>query len=185
MLKIKIYLRDCNEYNRATIKAPEKLMTQERFEEDYRESDECFCEGDVYELCPYFGFREHVEVTLDGKVVFETEDMRSVFKKDEGNNCNFIPPVPDDEKEVNIWWYHDMKFNVTYQWNDVTEFDPEKVTISIGKDQNGKEFLDDIAYNNEHYDDEADWTDTGYGYEGPEFVYHPNQKFAETEEDAQ
>ena len=36
MLKIKIYLRDCNEYNQATIKAPEKLMTKERFEDDYR-----------------------------------------------------------------------------------------------------------------------------------------------------
>ena len=185
MLKIKIYLRDCNEYNRATIKAPEKLMTQERFEENYRESDECFCEGDVYETCAYFGFRESVRVTLNDVVVFETEDMRKVFKTEEGNNCCFVPPIPDKEDEVNIWWYHDMKFNVEYCWDNVNEFDPEKVTISVGKDQNGKEFLDDIVYNGENCDDETDCGDTGYGYTGPEFVYHPNQKFAETEEDAE
>jgi hypothetical protein len=185
MLKIHIRLRDCNEYSRATIKAPEKLMTQERFEEDYRDSDECFVEGDVYETCPYFGFREQAEVTLDDKVVFETEDMRKVFQKDGGNNCNFIPSVPDKEDEVNIWWYHDMKFSKEYCWENVTEFDPEKVTIYIGKDQNGKEFLDDIAYDGEECDNEDDFGDTGYGYEGPQFIYHPNQKFASTEDEAE
>ncbi len=31
--------------------------------------------------------------------------------------------------------------------------------------------------------DYHDHGDTGYGYTGPEFVYHPEQKFAEEDED--
>jgi hypothetical protein len=174
-------MRDCNEYNRHTLTIPEGV-TQEKFEEDYRESDDCFCEGDVYETVAYFGFREHVEVSLDDKVVFESDDMRKVFKSEDGNNCCYVPDAPEVGK-ANLWWYHDMKFNEVYVWENVDEFDPSKVTIYVGKDQNDKPYLSSIEYNNETWSDMLDYGDTGYGYSDLEFVYNEDQKFPEEEDE--
>ena len=161
-------------------------MTQERFEKDYQDDDDCYSEGYVDETCPYFDKdnKDLFEVTLNGEEVFETKDIRKTFKKVEGNNYDFIPSAPDKEDEVNIWWCHDMKFREEYLWENVTDFDPEKVTIHIGKDQEGREFLDGILYNGEEPDEVDDIGDTGWGFHGVEFVYHPNQKFASMEDEA-
>lgn len=186
-------MRGTNEYNRDTIPGPTSDQTQEQFEEAFRESDECFCGGDVYELCPYFDFeyeRDHIEVYLGGneyinngeEPIFKTQDWDD-FEFIKGGGCNYIPQEPNKIGEVNIWWYHDMKFNNIYYWENVNEFDPNKLAIQYGIDQDGKKYLEDLIYDGECADDHHDHGDTGYGYTGPEFVYHPKQKFAEEEED--
>jgi hypothetical protein len=192
MLKIKIWMRGTNEYNRDTIDGPTPDQTQEQFEDAFRDSDECFCGGDVYETCPYFsadGY-DSINVYLGGdeyirnqeEPIFTTSDW-SQFEFEKGGGCNYIPQEPDEVGKVNIWWYHDMKFNYIYYWENVTEFDPKKLTVQYGVDQDGQKYLEEVYYNGEAPDDYHDHGDTGYGYTGPEFVYHPEQKFAEEDED--
>ena len=190
MLKIQIWMRGTNEYNRDTIPGPTPDQTQDQFEEAFREGDECFCGGDVYETCPYFSDDKYdsIDVYLGGddninndeKPIFTTSNWED-FEFVKGGGCNYIPEPPEKEGEVNIWWYHDMKFNYVYFWNDATEFDANKLQIQYGIDQDGKKYLEDLIYNGEHPDDYNDFGDTGFGYTGPEFVYHPKQKFAEEE----
>jgi hypothetical protein len=193
MLKIKFWMRGTNEYNRDTIDIPNSNQTKERFEEDFRDSDECFCGGDVYELCPYFDFengRDSIDVFLGGdeyirnaeNPVFQTSDW-SQFEFVKGGGCNYIPQEPDEVGKANIWWYHDMKFNNIYYWSNVSTFDPKKLSIQYGVDQDGKKYLEDVMYDGECADDHHDHGDTGYGYSDLEFVYHPEQKFAEEQED--
>ena len=105
------------------------------------------------------------------------------FEFERGGGCNYVPEAPDKVGEVNIWWSHDMKFNYVYFWNDFTEFDPSKLKIQYGVDQKGNKYLEDVTYDGECPDDYNDFGDTGYGYNGPDFIYHPEQKFAEEEED--
>lgn len=191
MLKIKIWMRGTNEYNRDTIDGPTPDQTQEQFEEAFTEGDECFCGGDVYELCPYFDFNyknDDIKVYLGGNEYIKNEEEPifsasdwTQFEFEKGGGCNYIPQYSDEIGKVNIWWYHDMKFNYIYYWENVTEFDPKKLTVQYGVDQNGQKYLEDVLYDGEHPDDYHDHGDTGYGYSGPYFVYHPNQKFAEEE----
>lgn len=189
MLKIKIWIRGTNEYNRDTIDGPNPDQTQEEFEEAFRDSDECFCGGDVYETCPYFDLeygRDGIDVYLGGDTyiknkeepVFSTSDW-SQFQFEKGGGCNYIPLPPENPDKVNIWWYHDMKFNYIYYWENVTEFDPKKLVIQYGVDQDGKKYLEDLIYDGECPDDYHDHGDTGYGYTGPEFVYNLDHKFKE------
>jgi hypothetical protein len=186
-------MRGTYEYSRDTIAGPMPDQTQEMFEEMFIESDECYSGGDVYETCPYFDFedgRDDISVYLGGdeyisnreEHIFKTSDW-SQFKFEEGGGCNYIPQEPDNVDEVNIWWSHDMKFNYIYYWSEINEFDPKKLTIQYGVDQDGKKYLEDIMYDGECPDDYHDHGDTGYGYNGPEFIYHHKQKFAEEEDD--
>ena len=193
MLKIKIWMRGTYEYSRDTIAGPMPDQTQEMFEEMFIESDECYSGGDVYETCPYFDFkdgRDDIKVYLGGdeyiknheEPIFETSDWNQ-FQFEEGGGCNYIPQEPDNVGEVNIWWSHDMKFNYIYYWSEITEFDPKKLTIQYGVDQRGEKYLEEVMYDGECPDDYHDHGDTGYGYDGPEFIYHPDQKFAENDEE--
>jgi hypothetical protein len=192
MLKIKIWMRGTFEYSQDTIPGPTEDQTQDQFEESFIESDECYWGGEVYETCPYFD--EHgydsIDVYLGGdnhianqeEPIFTTSDW-SQFKFEEGGGCNYISQVPDKVGEVNIWWSHDMKFNHIYYWENVTEFDPKKITIQYGTNQKDQRYLEEIYYDGEPPDDCHDHGDTGYGYNGPEFIYHPDQKFAENNEE--
>lgn len=192
MLKIQVWMRGTNEYSRHTIPGPTPDQTQEEFEEAYRESGECFCEGDTWELCPYFNFekRDSIDVYLGGddnikndeKPVYVTSNWED-FEFVKGGGVNYIPQEPDEVGKVNIWWYHDMKFNDVYYWTNVTEFDPSKLQVQYGVDQDGNKYLEDLIYDGEHPDDFNDFGDSGYGYTGPEFIYHPDQKFAEKNEE--
>jgi hypothetical protein len=76
-----------------------------------------------------------------------------------------------------------MKFNHIYYWENVTEFDSKKITIQYGTNQKDQRYLEEIYYDGEPPDDYHDHGDTGYGYNGPEFIYHPDQKFAENDEE--
>jgi hypothetical protein len=193
MLKIRIWMRGTNEYNRDTIPGPTPDQTQEQFEEAFRESDECFCGGDVYETCPYFDFtdgRDIIEIFLseNKQTKISDEPVHTTSKWDEfelvkGGGCNYVPLPHDDINKVNIWWYHDMKFNQYYYWDDVTEFDPKKLSFQYGKDQNGYKYLEEVLYDGECPDDYDDYGDTGYGYSDIEYVYHPDQKFAEEKDE--
>ena len=192
MLKIQIWIRGTMEYSQDTIPGPTPDQTQEQFEKAFRESDDCYWGGDVYETCPYFDNdkRDSIDVYLGGddnisndeKPVFVTSNWED-FEFEKGGGSNYVPDAPDKLGEVNIWWSHDMKFNYVYFWNNFTEFDPNKLKIQYGVDQKGNKYLEDLIYDGEFPDDYNDFGDTGYGYNGPEFVYHPDQKFAEEEED--
>ena len=192
MLKIKIWMRGTIEYSRHTIPGPTPEQTQEEFEQAYNDSDDCYCEGDVYETCPYFDYdgRDVIDVYLGGdehiknneEPIFTTSDW-SQFEFVEGGGCNYEGQPPEELGEVNIWWYHDMKFNYIYYWEKFTEFDPKKLSVQYGVDQNGKRYLEDVMYDGECPDDYHDHGDTGYGYDGINFIYHPDQKFAEEDED--
>lgn len=192
MLKIQVWMRGTYEYSRHTIPGPKPDQTQEQFEEAYRESGECFCEGDTWELCPYFSYekRDSIDVYLGGddnikndeKPVFVTSNWED-FEFIKGGGVNYIPQPPDSTEEVNIWWCHDMKYNTVYFWNNVTEFDADKLKVQYGVDQNGNKYLEDLIYDGECPDDTNDFGDCGYGYDGPEFIYHPDQKFAEKNEE--
>ena len=46
MLKIKVWMRGTFEYSRDTITGPSPDQTQEEFEDNFLNSDECFCGGD-------------------------------------------------------------------------------------------------------------------------------------------
>lgn len=189
MLKIKVWMRGTYEYSRDTIPAPTSDQTEEEFEQSFLDSDECYCGGDVYETCPYFdeNGRDGIDVYLGGdenikneeKPIYETSDWKN-FEFIEGGGCNYVPQQPEEGK-VNIWWSHDMKFNQIYYWSDVEEFDPKKLQIQYGTDQRGQKYLEELIYNGECPDDYHDHGDTGYGYDGPYFVYHPNQNFKEEE----
>ena len=76
-----------------------------------------------------------------------------------------------------------MKYNEVYIWEDVNEFDPKKLQVQYGVDQKGERYLEDLIYDGLCPDDHLDHGDTGYGYNGPEFIYHPDQKFAEEDEE--
>ena len=185
-------MRGTFEYSQDTIPGPTEDQTQEQFEESFIESDECYWGGEVYETCPYFD--EHgcdsIDVYLGGnnhianqeEPIFTTSDWTQ-FKFEEGGGCNYVPQAPDKVGEVNIWWSHDMKFNHIYYWENVTEFDPKKITIQYGTNQKDQRYLEEIYYDGEPPDDYHDHGDTGYGYNGPEFIYHPDQKFAENDEE--
>ena len=186
-------MRGTYEYSRETIAGPMPDQTQEMFEEMFIESDECYSGGDVYETCPYFDFedgRDDIKVYLGGdeyiqnheEPIFETSDWNQ-FKFEEGGGCKYVPGIPDKVGEVNIWWSHDMKFNNIFYWEKFNEFDPKKFVIQYGVDQKGNKYLEEVMYDGECPDDYHDHGDTGYGYNGPDFIYHPDQKFAEEEED--
>lgn len=186
-------MRGTMEYSRDTIPGPTPDQTQEQFEEAFRESDDCYWGGDVYETCPYFDFengRDSIDVYVGGndniangeKPIFETSDWKQ-FKFEKGGGCKYDSGTPDKVDEVNIWWSHDMKFNQIYYWENFNEFDPKKLLIQYGTDQKGNKYLEEVMYDGESPDDYHDHGDTGYGYNGPDFIYHPDQKFAEEEED--
>lgn len=187
MLKIQVWLRDTNEYNIDTIDGPKPNQTQEEFEKSFLESEECYLGGDVYEICPYFDFkngRDSIAVYLGGtehienkeEPVFKTSNWEK-FEFVEGGSCNYIPSAPEKAGKANIWWYHDMKFNNVYYWSDISEFDPKKLSVQYGIDQDGRKYLEDLIYDGQDADDFHDYTDVGYGYTGPEFVYREDVKF--------
>ena len=68
MLKIQIWIRGTMEYSQDTIPGPTPGQTQEQFEKTFRESDDCYWGGDVYETCPYFDNdkRDSIDVYLGG-----------------------------------------------------------------------------------------------------------------------
>jgi len=135
MLKIQIWMRGTMEYSRDTIPGPTSDQTQEQFEEAFKESDECYWSGDVYETCPYFDNhkRDSVDVYLGGddnikndeKPVFVTSNWED-FEFEKGGGCNYIPQAPDKVGEVNIWWSHDMKFNYVYIYHPEQKFAEEE-----------------------------------------------------------
>lgn len=188
MLKIQICIRGTTEYSYNTISGPTLKQTKDDFEKQFVESDECYSDGEVYETCPYFdmdGKSNSIDVYLGGddnieddeQPVFVTSNW-SDFEFELGNKCNYVPDPPSKRGEVNIWWSHDIKFNRVYFWSDIEEFDADKLKIKFGIDQNNQKYLENLIYDGEYPDDYNDFSDTGYGYNGPEFIYHPKQKFA-------
>lgn len=192
MLKIKVWMRGTFEYSRDTITGPSPDQTQEEFEQNFLESDECYCSGDVYETCPYFNENgnDSIYVYIGGdndgignkeNPIYETSDWKN-FEFEKGGGCNYIPDEPE-EGFANIWWSHDMKYNQVYVWEDVNEFDPKKLKVQYGVDQKGEKYLEDLIYDGLCPDDCIDYGDTGYGYNGPDFIYHPDQKFKEEDDE--
>lgn len=189
MLKIQVWVRGTMEYSRDTIKGPTPDQTQEQFEQAFINSDECYAGGEVYETCPYFdmdGKSNSIDVYLGGddniendeKPIFVTSDW-SDFEFEMGNRCNYEPDTPDKINKVNIWWSHDVKFNRVFYWTNMDEFETDKLKIKFGVDQNGEKYLENLIYDGEYPDDYNDFSDSGYGYNGIDFIYHPDQKFAE------
>jgi len=186
MLKINIYVRSTNEYSRYCIDVDPSL-TQEEFEEKHRESDDCFM-GDVYEICPYFSeSSNYINVYLNGddsyvkygeKAIFTAESFED-FALEEGGSLNYIPEEPEEINTAHVWYSHDMKHNQTFFWSNVDSFDPKKLKVIYGQDQDDRRFFQNFEYDGVSPDDYHDQGDTGYGYDGPYFIYHPEQKFKE------
>ena len=188
MLKIQVFIRNTHEFTHASIAGPTKKQTKKQFEQAFIDGDDCYCIGDTFEILPYFdleGKSNSIDVYLGGddciendeKPVFVTSNW-SDFEFEKGGGCNFAARIPDKAGEVNVWWSHDMKFNNVYFWTDVDEFDPDKLKVQFGVDQNGEKYLENFIYDGEYPDDYNDFGDCGNGYSEPEFVYHPKQKFA-------
>jgi hypothetical protein len=186
MLKINIYVRSTYEYSRYSIDVNPNL-SQEEFEEQHAESDDCFM-GDVYETCPYFyEGSNYINVYIGGdpsyvkygeKSIFTSENFED-FALEKGGSLNYVPEQPEQLNTANVWYSHDMKHNQTFFWNNVDSFDPKKLVVRYGLDQEGKKYFENFEYDGEFPDDFCDQGDTGYGYDGPYFIYHPEQKFKE------
>jgi hypothetical protein len=197
MLKIEVWMRGTVEYSRDIIPGPTLDQTQSEFEEAFNASDECYSSGYVYETCPYFQLGEDSRDVV--RVYVEPNSADSDIKNSEKpvlttSNWNqfefvrcggvdFVPEPCDDLSKVSIWWCHDMKFNKIFFWEKNNKFDPSKFQVQYGIDQNGRKYLVDLLYDNESADDSHDYGDSGYGYDGINFVYHPAQKFAEESDD--
>ncbi len=188
MLKIKVYMRGTIEYSRDTIDIPNLNQTKEEFEYNFANSDDCFFGGDVYETCPYFSnydsdlLEAYVggdeDLSNDETPVYLCSNLKE-FEFIDGGRCDYVPDIPQNKEQANIWWNHDMKFNQLYYWENFNEFDPKKLKIQIGKDQDGREYMEELIYDGEAPDDYIDYGDTGYGYDGPYFIYHPEKIFKE------
>jgi hypothetical protein len=185
MLKIKIYVRSTQEYSRYEIEVDPNL-SQEEFEEKHKESDDCYM-GDVYETCPYFSENQNsIEVYLGGKNYVEsheepvlTSENFTDFTLLEGNRLDYVPDLPDEINKANVWYSHDMKHYQTFYWKDIESFDPKKLVVVYGQDQNGLKYFERFEYDNLEANDFHDHGDTGYGFDGPYFIYHPEQEFSE------
>jgi hypothetical protein len=192
MLKIQVWMRGTMEYSRDTIPGPTPDQTQSEFEEAFEESDECYFGGEVWETCSYFNLDEDssdlvkVYVDHDGSdscidtsetPVLETSNWNH-FEFVRGGGVNLIPEPCDDLSQVRIWWCHDMKCHKIFYWKNVNEFDPKQLKLQYGIDQDGRKYLEDLLYGNESPDDSHDYGDTGFGYNGINFIYHPSQRFA-------
>jgi hypothetical protein len=185
MLKINIYVRSTNEYSRHSVEIDPSL-TQEEFEEEYINGDDCY-NGDVVEVCPYFSEKGN-EINVytrnnnsgihdDEKLVFTSKSFED-FTLEKGGSFNYIPSEPKNIGIVNIWYSHDMKHVQTFFWHDVESFDLKKLVVKYGTDTEGKRYFEKFEYDGHEPDDYSDEGDTGYGYDGPHFVYNKKQEFS-------
>lgn len=192
MLKIQVWMRGTMEYSRDTIPGPTPDQTRSQFEKAFEASRQCYFGGDLWETCPYFKLDEDRSDSVEVYVVPNSSDSNiknsenpvlktsnwNQFDFVEGGAVNYVPQPCDDLSMVSIWWSHDMKFNKVFYWENINEFNPKKLKVEYGVDQEGHKYLEDLVYDDECPDDSDDYGDTGYGYNGINFIYHPTQKFA-------
>jgi hypothetical protein len=190
-------MRHTVEYSRDIISGPTPAQTKSQFEEAFQESDRCYNGGDTWETCAYFQMGgksgDLVEVYLapnsadftiknSEKPFLSTSDWNQ-FDLVRYGGVNYIPEPSEDPSQVSIWWSHDMKFNQIFYWEDINDFDPKNLKVCYSVDQDGHKYFEDLIYDDQCHDESHDNGDTGHGYNGINFIYHRNQKFAEESDD--
>jgi hypothetical protein len=199
MLKIKAWIRGTLEHYRDTIPGPTPDQTRIQFEEAFLESDECYGDGDIVKMCPYFQLGEDSSDIVEVYVVANSSDFNiessetpvlkthnwNQFAFVKGGEINYMPDPCDDLNQVNICWHHDVKFCKIFYWKDVNNFDPKKLTVQYGVDQYGDKYFEELTYSGLSFDDVHDCSDGGTGYGEIEFIYHPDQEFVEESDDDQ
>ena len=122
-----------------------------------------------------------VTITLNGKTLISEQELSKLAKTKIENSQKFWRDFARaDLDEVCMVWFHDSMVTSRYEWLNVEEWDPSKLTIDawespLGDEKDGQCYGDfTVDYNGENPDESDFDSSPKTGYYGP--FYFPPRK---------
>jgi CxxC motif-containing protein len=165
-----------DEYKELKDTSIKKWMTEEYGDEALSENVEVMWDISMAE----------VTITLNGKTVISEQELSKLAKTKIKDSQKFWrdfagADLGEENYYVSMVWFHDSMVTSRYEWLNVEEWDPSKLTIdasesSLGDEKDGQCYGSFTVYYNGEDPDESDFESSPKtGYYGP-YYFPPTKK---------
>ena len=144
------------------------------FERELEASGDVHDDMEAFEVLPYIDCNSSISVVVNG-VEFDPNLTFDSFKRNLDTSINYNPEIPTVKSYVSILKKSQVCYNKTFDWVDVSDFDPNNVLIVTGCDQYNQEYFIGIEYSEMLSDHEHDADITGGSDCEFEFFYHQDK----------
>lgn len=144
------------------------------FERELKTSGDLDDDLEAFEVLPYIDCKSTISVLVNG-VQLDSNFTFECFKRNLETSIDYNPEIPTAKNSVSILKKSQVFYLKTFDWVDVSDFDPKNVLIVTGSDQNNREYFIGIEYSEMVSDHEHDADITGGRDCSFEFFYHQDK----------
>jgi hypothetical protein len=173
-LRVQLQVNNPMYFWQRTIKGPPAGKDRTDWEQAYLDDDPYNDDEIDNQSYLYFGGEDHIDIYLDDDEVFSSSDF-SELPLTKAVRCKTLPGIPKSGN-VNLWWDYGMEGGWSYTWRGVSEFDPKKLTLMVGKNDHDGEFIQSIRYDGRDPDETEDQLDYRTEYSPVHFIYPKKSK---------
>jgi hypothetical protein len=148
--------------------------SRSKFERELEKSGDLDDDLEAFEVLPYIDCKSSISVVVNG-VEFDPNLTFDSFKRNLDTSIDYNPEIPSAKNCVSILKKSQVYYSKTFDWVDVSDFDPKNILIVTGSDQNSQEYFIGIEYSEILSDHEHDADITGGSDCEFEFFYHQDK----------